>query len=59
MTNRTSLALVALSLVTAGCGETVRRFPLRDPMWVDDDQKPHEAWHVANPLPAGYVQNQG
>jgi len=32
------LALVALSSIA--CSTTTRRFPLRDPMWVDADQKP-------------------
>jgi hypothetical protein len=35
---RASLACVALS--TVACGSSIRKFPLRDPLWRDDDQKP-------------------
>jgi hypothetical protein len=34
------LAFSALTLL--GCSETVRRFPLRDPLWVDNDTAPHK-----------------
>jgi hypothetical protein len=34
------LALALLTIPLAGCGASVRKFPLRDPLWRDDDQKP-------------------
>jgi hypothetical protein len=37
-----ALALAALALLAAapGCGGSIRRFPLRDPVWVDPDLAP-------------------
>jgi hypothetical protein len=44
MTSRPTPALLALAaplaLLVIGCGSDVRRFPLRDPIWVDDDLRP-------------------
>lgn len=37
MTLRTTTALVTASLLLAGCASEVRRFPLAEPLWVDQD----------------------
>lgn len=34
------LFVLSLALTTLACGSSVSRFPLRDPLWKDDDQKP-------------------
>ena len=34
------LALVTLATLVGGCASSVRRFPLREPMWTDDDTAP-------------------
>jgi hypothetical protein len=34
--------VVALALSSIACGSSPRKFPLRDPMWVDNDQKPFQ-----------------
>jgi hypothetical protein len=39
----TAPLLAAALLGTAGCGSDVRRFPLRDPLWVDADRRPFMA----------------
>jgi len=45
--------LIALTggLLTLGCGGDVRRFPLRDPVWLDDDLRP--ITHPCRPDPEG------
>ena len=43
-------SLVALGVIS-GCGESIRRFPLRAPLWVDEDQKPHAAACRPDPTP--------
>lgn len=32
---------VLAALVLSGCGATAHRYPLRDPLWVDDDARPY------------------
>jgi hypothetical protein len=43
---RVRRAGVLAALVLTGCGAAAQRFPLRDPLWVDDDARPYA------PMPA-------
>lgn len=33
-----TLSVLLVLVLSAGCGQELRRFPLQEPMWVDDDQ---------------------
>jgi hypothetical protein len=35
-------ALIAIGLLSIGCGSSLRRFPLQEPLWVDPDRTPFE-----------------
>ena len=37
------LALVATAALTLGCSAGLRKFPVQDPMWVDQDKRPFQA----------------
>ena len=36
-------AMVAAAAMTLGCSSTIRKYPLKDPMWVDQDKRPFTA----------------
>ena len=42
---------VALALISCGCGTADRRFPLKAPVWVDDDTRPFHAECRPDPDP--------